>query len=274
MENAETVSSIFSFQDHKEFIRSYYEIQKAENPNINWKGFADKLGISQALLKMLLNGKRKFTVEHIHAFAKHLVLTPLEYDYFEALVLKNQASEPRIRAYYDRRIRAMMPCEQSEAMRLDPRLLDQNWFIPGLIVCLALRSSDNESLDPQIMSEELNIPVDVIERTIEQLERLGVIAITAEKRIILTLTNLSASLSQRRLVRKISEESLKRIQTDFDSKRAFFDASAFTITPSELHQLTQEIKNLLRQYSTKTDSDAKNKQEVYQSVIHFWPFRK
>lgn len=269
--------SVFSYDDHRRFVKDAYKLQKQQNKDVNWRGFARKLGISDALLKMLLSGNRNFTVEHIHAFADYLSLTGAEHEYFEALVLKNQAKTARQRSYYEDRISKILPAEKHQAVKLDPRLLDHEWYIPGLIIyLLKLATEAGEEglghINPLQAAKDLGIPEDKVRRTLDQLVRLGVIA-SENERVVFTLNNLSGSLSQKRLVRRISEESIERLKSSFDDERTFFHASSFTILPSELVKLKKDIRLLIDEYSQRAEDGGAQKQEVYQSVIHFWPFR-
>ncbi|SMF43758.1 TIGR02147 family protein [Pseudobacteriovorax antillogorgiicola] len=269
--------SVFTFEDHKQFIRSIYEFQKRNDPATSWKAFSKKLDLSDVLLKMLVNGRRKFTVEHIHRVAVRLKLSSAEHEYFESLVLYNQAGTPEEQAFYLKRKQNILSQNVRRRYTVNPRLLNQEWYIPGLMVYLLqvarIEGQNLRSLhdfDYKQASQFLGIPEEHIGMTLERLKSIGVIT-SENKRVVITLDNLSGSVSLKKLVRLITEESLLRLKSSFHSEKTFFNSSAFSLYPEELPNLRRDLKELVDSYSGNSNSDP-SQQEVYQCLFHIWPF--
>lgn len=83
---------IFAYNDYRAFLRDWFEWKKGINPRFSYRVLGDKVGFKSAgFFSQLLQGKSNMSLEMIHRFASSIGLDHREADFFEALVLHNQA---------------------------------------------------------------------------------------------------------------------------------------------------------------------------------------
>src|SRR5690606_13219328 len=86
--------NVFSYLDFREFLRDYYQKRRKKDRKFSIRFFARRAGLkSQNYLKVVMDGQRSLTPRNVPKFVKGLNLSPLEAEYFEALVNLNQAQD-------------------------------------------------------------------------------------------------------------------------------------------------------------------------------------
>ena len=94
-----------------------------------------------------------------------------------------------------------------------------------------------------------------------------------EQRLVITIDNLAGAISLKRLLKRITEESLARLATSFHDDDTFFHSLACSLEPEELPKIRQELKALMKKYFCDNSANP-DEQRVYQCVFHIWPFKK
>ncbi len=90
---------VFQYQDYREFLKHWFEAKKKQRNNYSGAIFAKKGGFnSHTLLKMVIDKKRNLTYNTLLAFSKALGLKTKQRQYFEKLVLFNQAKSSEVKA--------------------------------------------------------------------------------------------------------------------------------------------------------------------------------
>jgi uncharacterized protein (TIGR02147 family) len=85
------MKSIFTYTSYREFLKDFYEYNKRENPRFSHRHIAAKIGFDSGYFTKIIQGKRNISAGLISKFAGFLNLKIKETEYFEALVLFNQA---------------------------------------------------------------------------------------------------------------------------------------------------------------------------------------
>jgi uncharacterized protein (TIGR02147 family) len=265
---------IFGYTNPMDYLKAVYQAQKVQDAQITWQAFAKRLDISPSLLKMLLNGTRNFTLEHIHRIASCLKLSHKEHEFLEIMTLLHQAETPVEKAYYQTRKSSIKSHPQDQGILLNPRLIRIEWFVPGLIVYLLQvcrsRELEIDDIDIQEASQYLGIAEDIVRETVERLKQMGVLAVN-DRRLAIVIDNLSGSVSVKKLVRQITEESLERLKSSFHEPNTFFHSVACTFYPSDLPKIRLGLKELIEKYSQDPKAEL-SQQKVYQCLFHIWPF--
>ncbi len=98
--------SVFSYLDFRDYLNDWFKWKKIQQPGFSCTVFAKKTGMkSHAYIGMVTKGKRNLTHKSLRAFAKALALNAGEYNYFEKLVLFNQASTAADKNFYFEQLR-------------------------------------------------------------------------------------------------------------------------------------------------------------------------
>lgn len=89
------MNDIFSYSDYRQYLKEYYERNKASHPGFSYRLLAEKAGInSSSYFKFVIEGKRNLTKKTIIKMCLALKLKDREAEYFESLVFFNQAKSP------------------------------------------------------------------------------------------------------------------------------------------------------------------------------------
>jgi len=131
--------SVFHYQDYRVFLRDFYLARKREAQGYSYSKFSSDAGIeSPNLLKLVMDGGKNLTTTTIQKFAKGLRLKLNETQYFEALVLWNQAQSEDEKSYYGQRIRNFRESYSQRSAKVDARFgLYDHPLLPLIFAALA-----------------------------------------------------------------------------------------------------------------------------------------
>lgn len=92
---------IYEYLDYREFLRDYFNAQKAKSPYFSYKYLANKAGFkSKSFFHEVLNGKKNLSRDSIFALRNVLGLTDKAFSYFELLVAFNQAVDHKQKDHF------------------------------------------------------------------------------------------------------------------------------------------------------------------------------
>ncbi len=84
--------NVFDYMDYREFLRDVYQTNKAKNKHYSCRYIAQKVGFKSAsFFSQILKGRSNISLQMASRFAAFLQLKRKEVEFFEALVLFNQA---------------------------------------------------------------------------------------------------------------------------------------------------------------------------------------
>lgn len=130
------MQAIYTYKNYRDALRDFYEDAKVHRASFSFKTFSHDAGFhSPNYLKLIIDGERNLTVANIHGVCKVLSLKGAEIEYFEALVLYNQASSPTEARYYEMRLRRLKDQAPKTKRKLPPNLgILQQWYYPALLL--------------------------------------------------------------------------------------------------------------------------------------------
>jgi uncharacterized protein (TIGR02147 family) len=86
------MKSIFDYSDYRSFLADFYNEKKAENPKFSYRFIAQHVGFKSAgHFTKIIQGKANISVSLALRFAEFLKFNKKQTDYFQSLVLYNQA---------------------------------------------------------------------------------------------------------------------------------------------------------------------------------------
>lgn len=96
---------IYEYIDYRKLLKDLYDERKALNPAFSYRFIAGKVGFSSAgFFTNIIQGKRNISAENIFKFAGVFKLKRHETEYFELLVLFDQAKSHDRKKYYFEKI--------------------------------------------------------------------------------------------------------------------------------------------------------------------------
>ena len=92
---------VFEYLDYRIFLKDMYAYRKKRDQYFSYRQFSGKAGFaSPNFLKLVIDGQRNLSPASILKIAKGFNLKGTQRDFFENLVLMNQAQEHEQRNYY------------------------------------------------------------------------------------------------------------------------------------------------------------------------------
>ncbi len=129
--------SVYSFQDHRQFLKETFGARKSANSSLTMGKFSLFLGFGSAnYLRLILDGKRNLTLENILGVANALGLLPSEIEFFEALTQINQTTSDSIKRYYRARLNKLKATNPITSARLPTKQLLTQWYFPVVLLFL------------------------------------------------------------------------------------------------------------------------------------------
>ncbi len=93
--------NIFEYQNYRTYLKDYYNEQKAKSKRFSYRYFSQKAGVNSAsFLYYVIENKRNLTESSILKISQAIGHSREEADYFERLVLFNQAKTIHEKTYY------------------------------------------------------------------------------------------------------------------------------------------------------------------------------
>lgn len=137
--------SIFSFKNYRTFLKHFYEVRKSQDEGYSFHQFSRDAGLQSAnYLKLVMDGKKNLTITNIHRFAEALKLSAHELEYFETLVLVDQAkTKPERNFYVERLSRFAPPQATTTKVYSSSKALISRWYWPAMLLWLDGRSESN-----------------------------------------------------------------------------------------------------------------------------------
>jgi uncharacterized protein (TIGR02147 family) len=169
MESKKTVS-IYDYTDYRQYLRDYYEEQKAQNPAFSYRYFAMRAGYnSSGLYKDIVDGRTGITRSLILRFSIAMKHTKRQQEYFETLVYFNEAKTVEEKKLYFERL---MKYYDSKAFRVDASQYEyySKWYYSAIRELLAVGDFNNDysaiaqALNPTIRTEQAQKAISVLKK--------------------------------------------------------------------------------------------------------------
>lgn len=270
--------NLFSYMDYRQYLKDRYAYEKALNKNFSYRYFARMAGLSSpGFLKMVMNRERNLTPTSINQFSKALKLTNKETDYFEALVLFNQAKTDKERDLYFERLTALKPRSKLTGLQNDQyEYFTKKYFviIREMVSLPHFRENPawiGKRLSPKLKPKE-------VEHALNVLLRLGLIKRNEAGKLV----PATASLTTPSEVESMEIFNFHREMLN-DAKEAMLstpsedrDITALTIplTKKMLPEFKKRIQSFREEMIDLINKGNVNFDEVYQMNVQLFPVTK
>jgi uncharacterized protein (TIGR02147 family) len=267
--------SVFSYTDYRAFLKDFYEARKKDDPHFSHRFIASHVGFDSGYFTKILQGKRNISNALIARFAEFLKLKAREAEYFEALVLFNQAAGHSEKKRYLERLMSFGATDAAKLRRHQYELFDK-WYYLAVREILAFYpfSGDYAKLasltDPQIRPKEAK-------KAIAALERAGLIRKCASgvfERVepvwtTGTDTQSVALVNLHRAMADLGKDAFDR----FGRKNRSMSTLTLSISAREYDLLVEELEALRRKMLGLARACEKP-DRVYQCNLNVFPLSK
>lgn len=163
---------LFQYLNYRQFLKDYYQQAKESKTGFSFRSFSKKAGFgSPNFLKRVMDGDRNLTPESTEQMALGLELNKQETEFFNRLVLYNQADTHDEKDYHYTRLLRSQKLKKLKPMERDQYEYYSTWYHP---VVRELIVTDQFNGDLEKLSEKIfpRVTLDQVEKSIELLERL------------------------------------------------------------------------------------------------------
>lgn len=166
--------NVFEYISYRQLLKNLYEAHKKKQSSFSYRYIGQKVGFKSAgFFSNILQGKRNISQNIIFKFAELFKFNKKETEYFELLVLYDQANQHNRKKYYFEKLLAMRKSKVHE-LTADQYMYFDKWYnvaIRELLNYFPFRG------DYQQLAKMLNPPISPIEakKSVELLRRLGLI---------------------------------------------------------------------------------------------------
>jgi uncharacterized protein (TIGR02147 family) len=259
--------NIFEFLSYRTFLREMFLARKAENARFSYRVFSRLAGLkSSNFLKLVMEGKRNLSAQTVRPFAKALGLGREETNFFETLVLFDQAADADEKNRHYEKIAQFQSYKDISPLDVSQYAYFSNWHFVALRELVTLKDFKedapwiNRRLKSKLHPEEIRQALRIlVELKLLTRNTQGRLKQTVEK---VSTTPEMGSLAvinfHREMLRKASE-SLEK------SRTAHRDVSALTVglSKAQFERIRDRIAQFRREIHAIA-SESGDKDAIYQ----------
>ncbi len=268
---------IFEYTCFRLFLRDLLVFTKSEKPFFSYRYFSQKAGFtSPNFLKLVIDGKRNLSHPSIEKFVKGFSLSLSEADFFNQLVLFNQADKPLERARFAENISRTLGKRKIHHLQKSEFNYYSKWFNIALRELVATKSFRE---DPEWIAQQFHpmLSASDVGKSLRDLEALGLLSRTSDGKLVPNESSLNTenevassmiSLYHKKML-QLAGESIDR------TPREWRELSAICI-PISLSK-AQDIKERIQKFREEILLLAKEddqREAVYQLNLQLFPLTK
>lgn len=259
---------VYDYRDYRKFLSEWLAWKKATQTSYSGTVFAKKAGLaSHTLLGMVIRGERNLSYKTIQSFTKAIGLERHEREYFEKLVLFNQATNADEKSY---QLSQLVHLGRSQGSSTLERLQDYSDFLSHwwVIALYELVNLHDFSEDPAWIARTLKRKIQPrqAERGLEILQRLGLVERDAKGR--LTTAHAAIEIDPGEIdfaIRRFHREFLERTMEAVDGE-ALKDRELSSLTLSvdkeDLELVKERVREFRRALNLEFSSRSARKEHV------------
>lgn len=269
---------IFEYDDYREFLKDMFKYLKLHRRGFSYRNFTKESGISSAgFLTLVMESKRNLSSESITKFSKGLRLNKQESEYFESLVLFNQARTNEEKNRYFEKLSKNRKYREIRLLETNQFKFFSKWYYSAVRELIHLKTFQEDlrwiskTLVPKITEKQAK-------EALELLQTLGLVKRSEDGILQTCEVNISsgaevASLSVKNYHHQMIHAADRALELIPGNER---DISAVILTSSE--EKLSEIKNEIREFRKKllslASEEVSKHDRVYQLNMQFFPLSK
>lgn len=267
------VAPLTSYSSYRAYLRDLLAAEKRENSAATFVRVGKAFGMSGPALQMIVSGTRNLSIHSVYRIARVLKFTPQEIEYFEALVLHEQAKSEDERAYHESKLNRIRSGVEPAHVRVPSAVMFSRWFVPALLVYLTEvhEQRGGEGVDCEAIARQFGVPAEDIASILDKLRAAGILSLSPQgRKFHFQPDKLVNSFSQKRFMASLLAEAQKRVETEFTSPTSFFSADTFAIPASTIRSFVLDYKALVQRYMALAPTQEKGV-AIMQCAIELFP---
>ncbi|MBN1131005.1 MAG: TIGR02147 family protein [Chitinispirillaceae bacterium] len=269
------MADMFVHQNYREYLREYYNEQKALKKNFSYRSFSEKAGIAApSFLFYVIEGKRNLTKATVMKLSQAIGHSRDEAEFFENLVFFNQARTIAEKTlYYSRLVEIRKPIDIAVIPK-DRYDYYRTWYHSVIreVIVLGDFGDDFERLGAFLVPP---VKGSDVKKSVMLLERLGFIERDAQGLYHQTqnLINAKTGTPDAFIIEKFQMEMLQIALKAYDTvpvRRRMTTSTTFSISPETFELFKMRLREL--QYQLMEIARIDDKPSVaYQLTLNLFP---
>jgi len=266
---------VFSFLDHREFLRSWYDWKKTASRGFSYRSFARKAGFSSmSFLRDVIEGRRNISEDSVEKFVSAIGLVEDAADYFRELVRYNRETDLDKRAQLFRRLLLLQARREFSPVRQAQARYYSNWVN---IIVREAAGLERFGGDPEKIGAALRppVPVDQVKESLVLLQELGMLDKVKNGRYKTSTPRLIPGDIDPAVVRTAKRQMLLHALDRLDSEGnedTHISSVTVTLSAHRLAKVTEQIRQFRLDLLADTASDDGQQEQVAQINFQLIPF--
>ncbi|MDB5103397.1 MAG: hypothetical protein JWP91_1086 [Fibrobacteres bacterium] len=268
--------SLYDYADYRAYLKDWYKRERDSERKISYRSLAREIGFkSPGHFSLIVNAKANLSLKILDRFIRYLGLSKKEAEYFQALVLYNQAkAQEDKKRYFDR----MLSFKQFRVRSIAATQYEflEKWYYMAVREVLAVHSfkGDYAALAQMIVP---SINTDEARKAIETLKRLGLITRDAQGRWLRVETVLAAGPEAPALaVNSFLSQAMDLAKSALDNipkEDRVLAATTVSVSKGTFEEIREETRNFRKRILEMAQRDPKP-DRIYQFQFHVFPLSK
>ena len=270
------MSTIYQFNSPADFLEYIWKEKKKHNKSFSVRAWAQELGMKQhGPLFEIIKGKRKVPSSYIPLFIDSLGLSPVEGQFFENLVLLNNAKDNRLRQRYEKRLQTL---KDLHALTLNAKVVANQQFVtnPLNLIILELSTLPHFDSSPEWIQQHLNLDLEIeqIQESLHLLKDLGLVVqgnsnkLLKNTRHVYARDDSDASSAQQHVSQILKHASQQVLLQDASTNE--FQSFVLNITLDKIPLARQLIHQFLREFINQIEASPLSGDQTYAMGIQFF----
>ncbi|MFZ4403980.1 MAG: TIGR02147 family protein [Pseudobdellovibrionaceae bacterium] len=264
--------NIFNYSDYRQFLKDWFEAQKAQNKSFSYAQFAQKAGFeARSFLRLVIMHKRNLSVDGIAKMQKGLGLSANDTEGFRLLVLANQATaiENRLRLW--EQFLSLQPKTQKSQMVQDTLMFLSRFSNPILLQVLR---QPHVSHRPQDLAHMLDINLEKLHEGLEALSKLKIIRYTADGDIettpeLLFTTDDVPNVALQSYHQKALHKAIECLELPSEERE--YQSVLISLSPEHLASLKKKIRQIADEIDQAYSGPKAQSEKVYTLNLNLIP---
>ncbi|NDE15264.1 TIGR02147 family protein [bacterium] len=242
-------TEVFGFSNYRDYLS--HRIQTTEEGRGYQKQLAIAAKCQSSYLSQVLSGNANLTLEQAFGICHFWDFDKDQTDFYMALVSKERAGTPKLRDYIDAKIEAIRVKKANLSNRFDENQsvnpeqkveYYSNWYMPVIHTMVAIP----RFRQAPAIARQLNLPVETVDYALNQLEKSGLVAKTADgwtntARDIHLRSDSPLNYHYHNMVRMLAN---RRMQESTPGESLHYSA-VYSLSESDFAKIKQELLTML-----------------------------
>jgi uncharacterized protein (TIGR02147 family) len=238
---------VFSFLDHREFLRRWYEWKKVATRGFSYRSFARKAGFSSmSFLRDVIEGRRNISDDSVEKFIAAIGLVEDAATYFRGLVSYNRETDTERKAQAFRKLLLLQARREFSPVKQAQVKYYSDWTH---VVVREVAGMERFGGDPSRIGAALrpSVPAEQVKESLALLLELGMLEKAKDGTYRISSPRLVPGDVDASMVRNIKRQMLLHALDRLEAAPAD-DTHISSVTLSVSHHRLQKLQEMVRQF--------------------------